>query len=147
MDSRPGKLLLVGLFLALGACGTSQASGRSHGMLSIASHVPAEQRWAYLQTSLTKEGWQIERSDRAKAEMVAFKADADMSDLRERLVVKLSADTSAAKIQSEVRVADGWKSSPGVCRSYTFAREKQIIGGMETFLAENRADNHRVDLH
>lgn len=116
-------------------------------MLSVVSHIPAEQRWDYLQTRLTKEGWQIERSDRASAEMVAFKADADMSDLRERLVVKLSADTSAAKIQSEVRVADGWKSSPGVCRTYTFAREKQIIGGMEAFLAENRADNHRIDLH
>jgi hypothetical protein len=116
-------------------------------MLSVVSHIPTEQRWAYLQTSLTKEGWQIERSDRASAEMVAFKADVEMSDLRERLVVKLSSETSAAKIQSEVRVGDGWKSSPGVCRTYTFAREKEIIAGMEAFLAENRADNHRLDLH
>jgi hypothetical protein len=109
-------------------------------MLSLSSRIPTEQRWAYLQASLAKEGWQIERTDLARSEMVAFKTEMGVSDLREHLVVRLGPATSAAVIQSELRVGDGWKATPVVCRSYSYAREQQIIGGMEEFLAVNGSD-------
>jgi hypothetical protein len=142
MDPRPGSMIAIGFALAFSACGALQPQTKSLEMLSLSSHVPTEQRWAYLQASLAKEGWQIERSDPARSEMVAFKSETGVSDMREHLVVKLGPATSAAMIQSELRLGDRWKATPVVCRSYSYAREKQIIGGMEEFLAVKGEDVH-----
>jgi hypothetical protein len=106
-------------------------------MLSVPSRIPTEQRWAYLQSHLAEEGWQIDRTDHAASELVAFKPDAKDPDLREHLVVKLSPATSAAVVLSELRMGDRWQSTPIVCSSYSYARESQLFDGMEKSLAQS----------
>jgi len=141
MDPRPGRTIVLGFALMLSACGAVQPRTKSLEMLSLSSRIPAQQRWAYLQTSLAKDGWRIERRDPARSEMVAFRTETGVSDLREHLVVRLGPATSAAVIQSELRVGDSWLATPIVCGSYSYAREQQIIAGMEEFLALNGPDS------
>jgi hypothetical protein len=132
-------MIVLGFALMFSACGALQPRTKSLEMLSLSSRIPTEQRWAYLQTSLAKEGWRFERNDPARSEIVAFKTDAGVSDLRDHLVVKLGPTTSAAMIQSELWFGDRWKATPVVCRGYSYAREKQIIADMEESLAVNGA--------
>ncbi len=141
MHSRPGRTIVLGFALVFSACGALQPRTKSLGMLSLSSHTSTQQRWAYLQANLAKDGWRIERTDPAKSEMVAFRTEMGVSDLREHLVVRLGPATSAAVIQSELLVGKSWQATPIVCGSYSYAREQQIIGGMEEFLAVNGSDS------
>ena len=137
MDLRQVRIIALGVVLGLSACGGIQPYTKPVGMLSVPSRIPTEQRWAYLQSHLAEDGWQIERTDRAASELVAFKPDAKDPDLRERLVVKLSPATSAAVVLSELRTGDRWRTPPVVCSSYAYARERQIFDGMENSLAQS----------
>jgi hypothetical protein len=136
-DLGPVRMIALGLVLGLSACGGIQPHTKHVGMVSVPSRIPTEQRWAYLQSRLAKDGWRIDRADHAASELVAFKTDAKDPDLREHLVVKLSPAMSAAVVLSELRMGDRWRSTPVVCGSYSYARERQLFDGMENSLAQS----------
>jgi hypothetical protein len=137
MVTLTSRIALLGVVLPLLACGVAQPRTKNLGMLMVASRMPAEQRWAYLTARLAQDGWQLENTDSSRAEVVAFKTDLAVSDVRDHLVVRIGPAISAAVIQSELFVDNKWETTRALCPSYAWAREKQIIGGMEEFLAAN----------
>jgi hypothetical protein len=95
------------------------------------THTPSDTRWHALEMLAKRQGWTVELSDLKTRTLVAYTATAGVKGIRDRIDVRLLADSTLVATSSEVEDGEAWLGSSERCSGYTFSREKEVAVSIE----------------